>query len=245
MQAAIFQMDIRHILSSISAPTLVVHNTGDKFVRVEHGRYLAEHIPAATWLELPGNDHWGVVGDSRDALLRAVEEFATGSTGAVDANRVLATVLFTDVVGSTAQLAELGDRRWRDLLEDLDALVARQLGRFGGRLVNSTGDGYLATFDGPGRAIQCGVALREGARGLGLELRTGLHCGEIEMRGADVAGIAVHIAARVMALAEPGELLLSSSVPPLVAGSGLTFDDRGEHDLRGVPGTWRVFALAG
>lgn len=244
MQQRIFEFDVRHILSAVSVPTLVVQTAGNRFVRAPHGRYLAEHITGASYIEMPGQDHWTWVGEAAESLFQAMEDFATGTGGRPSADRVLATVLFTDVVDSTGRAAQLGDRAWREVLEDLDAVVARQVGRFDGRVVKSTGDGHLVTFDGPGRAVSCAAAVRDAVRSLGLEVRIGLHCGEVEVRENDVSGIAVHIAARIMALAGPGEVLISGSVPPLVVGSGFEFVERGEHDLRGVPGTWRVVALA-
>ena len=181
-------------------------------------------------------------GDS-DADLDEIEEFLTGSRHGPDSDRVLATVLFTDIVGSTERATKLGDRAWRDLLDAHDGVVRRQLERFRGREVNTAGDGFLATFDGPGRAILCACAIRDAVRALGIEVRAGLHTGEIELRGGDVAGVAVHIGARVAAMAGPGEVLVSGAVPPLVAGSGIAFEDRGERELKGVPGTWRLYAV--
>lgn len=245
MQRAMFEYDVRHILPAVSAPTLVLHTTGDRLVRPEHGRYLAEHIPGAVHLELPGRDHWGWVGESGESVLGAMQEFITGTSRLPEADRVLATVLFTDVVGSTERASALGDRVWREVLDDLDSLVGRQVDRFRGRLVKSLGDGHLATFDGPGRAIRCACAIRDAVRSLGVEVRAGLHTGEIDVRGDDVGGIAMHIAARIVALAGAGEVVVSGSVPPLVAGSGFVFDDGGEHELRGVPGSWHVFWVNG
>jgi len=182
------------------------------------------------------------LGDT-DAVVDEVEEFLTGSRHAPEADRVLATVLFTDIVGSTERATELGDRRWRDLLDSHDEAVRRQLERFRGREVNTIGDAFLATFDGPGRAILCACAIRDAVRALGIEVRAGLHTGEVELRGDDVAGVAVHIGARVAALAGPSEVLVSGAVPPLIVGSGIGFEDRGEHELKGVPGTWRLYAV--
>jgi class 3 adenylate cyclase len=210
---------------------------------VDGGRYLAERISGAKYLELDGIDHFPQVGNT-DALLDEIEEFLTGARPAAELDRVLATVLFTDVVGSTERAATLGDRRWRDLLEQHHAAVRRELGRFRGREVNTAGDGFLTTFDGPARAIRCARAITEAVRPLGLAIRAGLHTGEIELASDDIAGLAVHIAARVAALAGPAEVLVSSTVKDLVAGSGLHFEDRGAHALKGVPGEWRLFAVA-
>jgi class 3 adenylate cyclase len=234
-------IDVRHILSTVHVPTLVLHRTGDTFVPLAQGRYLAEHIPGARFVELPGTDHLYFVGDT-GPLLDEVEVFLTGQRQQHDADRVLATVLFTDIVDSTRHAAELGDRRWRDLLDNHDALVRRQVDRFRGRTVKGTGDGVLATFDGPARAIRSACAIVEAARQLGVELRAGLHTGECEVRGDDLGGIAVHIGARVAAMAAPGEVLASSTVKDLVAGAGLRFADRGTHVLKGVPGEWRIYA---
>jgi class 3 adenylate cyclase len=237
-----WDIDVRGILSTISVPTLVLHRSGDLMVPVESGRYLASKIPGARYVELPGDDHLPFVGDT-DALVAEIEEFLTGTRSTPVTDRILATVLFTDIVGSTERAAELGDRRWRELLDAHDAVVARNVERFRGRVVKTTGDGALATFDGPARAISCAREIRDGVRALGIEVRVGLHTGEVEVRGEDLGGIAVHIGARVAAQAAPGDVLVSSSVPPLVAGSGIEFEDRGEHSLKGVPGDWRLFAV--
>ena len=236
-----FEGDVRSVLPVVNVPTLVMHRTGDRFVVFEHGRYLAEHIPGAKFIELGGEDHahW----DLTDRIAEETETFLTGERPLFAGNRQLATVLFTDVVESTRQAAELGDQRWAQILNELDAIVGRQITRYRGHLVKGTGDGHLATFDGPGRAIVCAQALHDGVTRLGITLRVGLHTGEIEVRGEDVGGIAVHVAARVLGLATSGETLVSASVPPLVLGSGIEFTDRGEHDLKGVPGVWRVFAV--
>ena len=231
------------ILPLITAPTLVVHRTGDRLVNIRSGRYLAEHIPGARIVELPGSDHAGYAGDT-DAIVDEAQEFLTGIRGSPDLDRVLATVMFTDIVGSTDRAASLGDRRWRQLLDDHDAMIARHVEQFRGRFVKHTGDGALATFDGPGRAINCARALRTAMGGLGIQIRAGLHAGEVELRGEGMGGLAVHIAARVAALAGGGEVFVSGTVKDLLAGSGLEFDDRGEHELKGVPGAWRVFAVA-
>jgi class 3 adenylate cyclase len=233
--------DIRHVLPAIRVPTLVMHRVDDPIVPVQHGRYFAEHIPDARYVELPRADHlWWIDGDD---ILDEVQSFLTGATTAYEPDRVLATVLFTDIVGSTTRAAELGDRRWRDLVEEHDRLVRSRLERYRGREVKTLGDGFLATFDGPGRAIRCASDLRDGVRALGLELRAGLHTGECELAGEDIRGIAVNIGARVGATASAGEVLVSQTVKDLVAGSGLDFEDRGEHQLKGVPGSWRLYAV--
>ena len=208
-----------------------------------HGRYLAEHIPGATYVELPGRGSLLWSGD-QDALLREIEHFVTGSRPAPQHDRVLATVLFTDIVGSTDRAAEIGDARWRELLAEHDRLVRRALDRFEGREVKTTGDGFLATFDGPARAIRCAEAIHEFLRAIGVDVRAGLHTGEIDLVDGDVGGIAVHLGARVMAEAGAGETVVSSTVKDLVVGSEIAFEDRGEHHLKGVPGTWRLFAVS-
>jgi class 3 adenylate cyclase len=234
--------DLRAVLPALRVPTLVMHRRGDQFVRVEHGRYLAEHIVDARYVELDGDDHLFCAGDG-DRLLDEIELFLTGLTGPQDLDRVLASVLFTDIVASTDRAAALGDRRWRELLDDHDSAMRAQVARFSGRVVKTTGDGVLATFDGPARAIRCACALRDAARDIGLELRAGIHTGEVEQRGDDIGGIAVHIAARVQATALANELIVSRTVADLVAGSGINFDDRGEHELKGIPGPWRLLAV--
>lgn len=236
--------DIRAVLPLIKTPTLVLHRTDNAFVGIDHGRYLAENIAGATLVELPGRDHLPFVGET-DALLGEIEEFLTGTRGTPSTDRMLATILFTDIVDSTKRAAGTGDRRWRELLDSHDRMTERQIQRFGGRRVKSTGDGMLATFDGPARAIQSGLAIRDGARQLGIEVRLGVHTGEVERRGDDIGGIGVHIAARVEAHAQPGEVWVSRTVTDLVAGSGIIFGDRGEHQLKGVPGTWQLFAVQG
>jgi len=231
-------IDVRDVLPLVRAPTLVVSSTGN--VWAEGSRYLAEHIPNAVLRERPGSDHfaWFDLG-----VADAVEEFLTGAQRAPQSHRVFATVLFTDIVDSTRRAAEVGDRQWRELLDAHDDIVGRQLQRCQGRLVKNTGDGCLATFDGPGRAVRCVVAMRDELRSLGIDIRSGIHAGEVEVRGADVGGIGVHIAARVSSLAGAGEVLASRTVVDLVVGSGIEFQDRGEHELKGVPGTWRVYAV--
>ncbi len=237
------QLDVRHVLPAVRVPTLVLHRAGDRLTPVEQGRYVAAHIPAARYVELAGDDHLPFAGDA-DALLDELQDFLTGTRPPRQADRVLATVLFEDIVGSTRLAAELGDGRWRGLLAEHDRLAADAVQRFGGRVVKTLGDGVLATFDGPARAIRGALAIRDGAGALGLDVRAGLHTGELEQLDGDVGGIAVHIGARVAAAAGPGEVLVSRTVADLVAGSGLAFADRGEHELKGVPDTWRLFAAA-
>jgi class 3 adenylate cyclase len=235
------ETDIRATLPAIGVPTLVLHRTDDRIVPVAHARYMAEHIPNAHYVELPRGDHlWWVDGDD---ILDEIETFLTGVATAYEPDRVLATVLFTDIVDSTKRAAELGDRRWRDLSEAHNREVRRLLQRYRGREVKTLGDGFLATFDGPGRAIRCASELRDAVRSVGLEVRSGLHTGEIELNGGDISGIAVNIGARVGAQAEAGEVLVSQTVKDLVAGSELTFEDRGDHDLKGVPGVWRLWSV--
>jgi class 3 adenylate cyclase/pimeloyl-ACP methyl ester carboxylesterase len=236
------QTDISSILPAIRVPTLVLHRTGDALVPVELGRDLAGRIPDARFVELPGIDPYGWASDI-DPSLDELEEFLTGSLGARERDRVLATVLFTDVVGSTEHAARLGDRRWRDLLEGHDAVVRQQLQRWRGREVKTIGDGFLATFDRPGHAVQCAEAIVHAVEPIGVQVRAGLHTGEIELIGDDVGGIAVHIGARVAALANGGEVVVSSTVKDLVVGSGLGFADRGQHELKGAPGEWQLFSL--
>ena len=235
------QIDISDILSSVHVPTLVIHCTGDTLISVEHGRFLAEHIPGARLLELPGDDHLFFI---HEQVVDAIEEFLTGSISAAEGHRVLATVLFTDIVGSTARAEQLGDQRWRNLLEAHHTAVRRELARFRGNEVRSLGDGFLATFDGPARAVRCACSIVEAVRALGIEVRSGLHTGEIEIAGNDVQGIAVHIASRVSALAGPGEVLVSRTVKDLVAGSGLRFSERGEHSLKGLQEPMDLYAAS-
>ncbi len=247
MVQRIFEMfldiDVRAILGTIHVPTLVLHRRGDRVVNRRAGRELAEQIPGARYVELPGIDHLPWAGDS-EAVVGEIEEFLTGTRSIPEPDRVLATVMFMDIVGSTQRAAELGDARWRELLGAHHAAVRDQLTRFHGREVKTLGDGLLATFDGPARAIRCGRAITEAARSVGLEVRIGVHCGEVELIGDDVGGIAVHIAARIGALAAPGEVLASGTVKDLVAGSGLGFVDRGAKQLKGIPDQWRLFAAA-
>jgi class 3 adenylate cyclase len=239
------QIDIGDILPAVRVPTLVIHRTGDRVVNVEGGRDMAAHIPGARFIELPGIDHIFYVGESADEISDAIEEFLTGSRTPVPVDRILATVLFTDIVGSTEKAAALGDQRWRDLLDNHHATIRRNLERFRGREVKTTGDGFLATFDGPARGVRCAYAIAQEIKPLGIEVRAGLHTGECEMIGNDVGGIAVHTGARVAALAGAGEVLVSSTVKDLVAGSGLRFSDRGTHLLKGIPGDWRIFTVEG
>jgi class 3 adenylate cyclase len=237
-------IDVRSALPAITAPTLVIHRTGDQVVPVQFGRYMAERIDRARFVELPGAFHLdGSPGGERDALDR-VESFLTGTTGAREhIDRVLATVLFTDIVDSTGRAAELGDRRWREVLDAHDAVVRQELERANGREVNTTGDGFLAVFDGPARAVRCAAAIVRTVRAFGVEIRAGVHTGETEVRGDDVAGMAVHIGARVMGFAGPGEVIVTSTVRDLVVGSGIGFEDRGRHALKGVPGEWQLLAV--
>jgi class 3 adenylate cyclase len=238
------QLDIRDVLPAIQVPTLVLHRRDDRMVALDLGRYVADHIPGATFVEAEGADHLFFTGDA-DTVLDEIEEFLTGIRPLPVVERVLATVLFTDIVDSTQRAVELGDQRWKELLGRHDAQVRRQLARFQGREVNTTGDGFLARFDGPARAIRCAVAIRDVLRSLGLEVRAGVHTGEVELRGDDISGIAVHIAARVAAAAGAGEVLASRIVVDLVAGSGLNFGAHGEHILKGVAGEWGLFAVEG
>lgn len=232
--------DVRPAARTISVPTLVIHTRDDLTVPIDNGRWLAENIPGAQFFEMDG-EH--VVFDRR-VFAEEVEAFLTGGRSVAPVDRVLSTVLFSDIVGSTEQASSLGDQRWRELLDQHDQLVRREIESFGGRLVKSTGDGVMACFDGPGRGVRCGQRLHQTLAPIGIDVRVGLHTGEIELRGDDIGGIGVHIAARVSGLAETGEVLVSRTVTDLVAGSGLEFDDRGEHDLKGVPGSWQLYAVA-
>jgi pimeloyl-ACP methyl ester carboxylesterase len=234
------QIDVRDVLPTIPVPTLILQRTGDRDVNVEEARWIAAQIPRAKYVELPGDEHLIWAGDV-DAVVDEVEEFLTGVRPAREPDRVLATVLFTDIVRSTERAVEVGDRRWRDLLEEHHAAVRRELARFRGREVDSTGDGFLATFDGPARAVRCGAAARDAVRALGLELRAGVHTGEVEVANGSVRGIAVHTGARVLAAAGAGEVVVSQTVKDLVAGSGIEFAERGTHQLKGIPGEWRLY----
>ncbi|HET8777491.1 MAG TPA: alpha/beta fold hydrolase [Candidatus Limnocylindria bacterium] len=235
-------IDVRHVLPVIGVPTLVIHRTDDRALPVEHGRYLAEHIPGVRYVELPGNAHFWFDGDA-DAVIGEIQEFLTGARPAPELDRVLATVMFSDIVASTERAAQLGDRRWDDVIESHRTMVRAELARFRGVEVDTAGDGFLARFDGPARAIRCALAIVRGSNELGIEVRIGLHTGEVELARDGIRGIAVHIGARVGALAGAGEVLVSSTVRDLVAGSGIQFEDRGSHALKGVPGEWRLFAV--
>ena len=237
------EIDVRHVLPSISVQTLVLHRKDERVISVDHARYVAARIPRAKLVELPGIDHVPFIGDG-DAIIDEVEEFLTGSRHAADLDRVVTTVLFTDIVGSTERAGALGDRKWRDLLESYYAVARRQLERFRGREIDTAGDGMFATFDGPARAVRCAQAIGENVKSLGIDIRAGLHTGEVEVIGEKVGGIAVHIGARVAAHAGSGEVLVSSTVKDLVAGSGIRFEDRGTHTLKGVEGEWRLFLAA-
>jgi len=235
--------DVREVLPQMRVPTLVLHREHDRAVPIALGRYLAAHIPNARWKQLPGGDDVFWLGDT-DGLLDEIEEFITGVRSAPTTNRVLSSVLFTDIVASTELVSELGDKRWSELLDRHTAATRRQLDRFRGTEVNTTGDGFVATFDGPARAVTCACAIRDVTRQLGLEVRTGVHTGEIEVSGDDIAGIGVHIAARVAAAAEPSSVWVSRIVTDLVTGSGLQFVHRGAHRLKGLPGSWDLYAVA-
>jgi class 3 adenylate cyclase len=241
---AMMDLDVRSILPLVQAPTLILHRRDVQSFSVEEGRYLAEHIPEARLVELPGADAT-LAWETPELALDLIQQFLTGVHRPIEPNRVLATVLFSDIVASTERAGRLGDRRWRELLNVHDELARRLVEEFGGRLVKTTGDGLLATFDGPGRGIRCAAALRDELGGIGVQLRVGLHTGEVELRDGDVGGIAVHIAARVMAAAGPGEILTSRTVRDLIVGSDIVLDDRGTHPLRGVEGTWQLFAVVG
>jgi pimeloyl-ACP methyl ester carboxylesterase len=236
------EIDVRDILPSVRVPTLILHRTGERVIDVENARYMASRIPGAKLVELPGIDHMPWFGDI-DALVQEVEEFLTGERHAAEPERVLATVQFTDIVRSTERAAALGDRKWREVLEKFQAMVREALREHRGREIDTAGDGFLAAFDGPARAIRCAAAVRAGARSQGLEIRAGVHTGECELIGGKLGGIAVHIGARVAGQAAPGEIVVSQTVKDLVAGSGLTFAERGTHALKGVPGEWRLYAF--
>jgi pimeloyl-ACP methyl ester carboxylesterase len=236
------EFDVRDVLPSIRVPTLVLHRREDSFIKIEHSLYMAERIPGARFVELDGGDNMFSLGDS-EALLGEMEEFLTGERHRVEPDRMLATVLFTDICNSTEHAARMGDRGWRYMLERHDALFRRSLERHRGREIKRTGDGFLATFDGPTRAIRCAADHAESVASIGLEVRAGLHTGELEVMDGDLGGLAVHIAARVMDRAAPCEVMVSSTVKDLVVGSGISFQERGEHALRGVPGEWRLFSV--
>jgi class 3 adenylate cyclase len=237
------QIDITDILPSVNVPTLIIHRTDDVTVDVEGGRLPAERIPNAKYVELSGFDHLPMVGENPNQILDEMAQFLTGEGRPIETERVLATVLFTDIVDSTQRAAELGDRQWRDLLERHHNLVREELNRLRGQEVVTAGDGFFATFDGPARGIRCACAIRDAVASLGITIRAGLHTGECEVIGNKVGGIAVHIGTRVMKKADPSEVLVSSTVKDLVAGSGLRSQDRGEHELRDVPGDWHLFLV--
>jgi class 3 adenylate cyclase/pimeloyl-ACP methyl ester carboxylesterase len=243
MYSWVTQIDVRSILPTISAPTLVIHRAENQHYRVAYGRYLAEHIPRSRFVELPGADCYPFHTAESDRVLDEIHEFITGVREAPPSDRELSTVLFTDIVGSTDLAAELGDARWLELRAAHNDVVRRNLLAFRGREITTTGDGFLATFDGPARAVHCAVRIRDAVRVLGLEIRAGLHTGEIEHRDHDVGGLGVHIAARVMGAAQPGEVLVSGTVADLVIGSGIVFRDRALAELKGVPGTWRMLEV--
>jgi class 3 adenylate cyclase/pimeloyl-ACP methyl ester carboxylesterase len=237
-------MDVRSVLPTIRVPTLVLHRKDVAMTTIDQGLYIAGDIPGARFVEVPGN-HISPYNKPSAPILDHIEEFLTGVSPNAESDRALAAVLFTDIIGSTERASALGDRRWRALLETHDGVSRTIIEQHRGRLIKTTGDGVLATFDGPGRAIRGAFALRDALHPLGIEIRGGLHTGEIELREGDVGGIGVHVAARVLDYAGAGELVVSGAVPLLVTGSGLTFDDRGEHELKGIPGTWRLFAVEG
>jgi class 3 adenylate cyclase len=243
MMPLVSELDVRALLPTIRVPTLVVHHTDDPFILPAWGKYVADHISGAKYVELPGRNFLHLVEPWRPSF-QEIAEFLTGHQPEVLDDRVLATVLFTDIVDSTRRAAEMGDRDWHALLDAHDAVVRAQLARFLGREVNTSGDGFLAMFDGPQRAIRCATAIRDAVQALGIQVRAGLHTGECEVRGDDIGGIGVHIGARVSALAGPNDVLVSSTLRDLVIGSGLEFEDRGAHELKGVPGEWRIFAVA-
>jgi class 3 adenylate cyclase len=232
-------LDVRSALPLVQVPTLVLHVQDSPLMPLAFGQYLADHIPGATLVELPGSD----LGTPTDEAMAQIAEFLTGERPSVEIERILTTVLFTDIVGSTQRATEMGDRRWSALLDAHDRAVRGELRRFKGREINTTGDGFIVAFDGPARAIRCAQALLASAEEVGLEFRIGVHTGECEVRGEDLAGLTIHIAARVGAMAQPNEVLVSGTIKDLVVGSGIEFEDRGEHVLKGVPGTWRVFAV--
>jgi class 3 adenylate cyclase len=244
MMPLLAEVNVRALLPTVRVPTLVLQHTDDPIVVPAMGRYIADHISDAKYVELPGRNVHHYVEPWRESF-QEIAEFLTGDRPDVADDRVLATVLFTDIVDSTRKAAEMGDRDWHALLDAHDAVVRSQLSRFRGREVNTSGDGFLAMFDGPQRAIRCAMAIRDAVRALGIEVRAGLHTGECEVRGDDIGGIAVHIGARVSALAGPNDVLVSGTLRDLVIGSGLKFEDRGAYELKGVPGRWHLFAVVG
>lgn len=238
------EIDVRDVLPSTRVPTIILHRDGDRVLNIEHARYMSQRIPGAKLVELKGIDHVPWIGDGED-ILGHVEEFLTGARQEVEPDRVLATVLFTDIVGSTERAVELGDRRWRNVLESFHALSRAQVDQFRGREIDTAGDGQFASFDAPARAVRCAASICSAAQRLGVEVRAGVHTGEVERMGEKLGGLAVHIGARVMALAKGGEVLVSGTVKDIVAGSGLTFEERGTHALKGVPGEWRLYRASG
>ena len=238
----LLEKDVRDILPAIRVPTLVLHKRDDKVVPIAEGRVIAERVPGAKFVELPGADHWPWIG--HEEAVEEIQEFLTGMRDSAEPDRAVVTVMFVDIVDSTKRAAELGDRRWTDILESFYAVVRQDLGRYGGREVSTAGDGFFAIFDGPVRAIRCGTALRATVARLGLHIRTGIHTGECERIADDLSGLGVVIGARVGALAGPGEILVSRTVQDLVVGSGLIFEDAGEHELKGVPDRWRLYRVA-
>jgi class 3 adenylate cyclase/pimeloyl-ACP methyl ester carboxylesterase len=244
MLPLVVELDVRAVLPTIRVPTLVLQHTDDQLIPPAQGKYVADHIPGAKYVELPGRNMYHFVEPNWRASFQEICEFLTGQQADIADDRVLATVLFTDIVDSTRRAAEIGDRDWHALLDAHDAIVRSQLARFRGREVNTSGDGFLGMFDGPQRAIRCAMSIRDAVQALGIEVRAGLHTGECEVRGDDIGGIGVHIGARVSALAGPNDVLVSSTLRDLVIGSGLEFDDRGAHELKGVPGEWHLFAVA-
>ena len=234
------EIDIRAILETITVPTLILHRAGDRLIDVGNSRYMAQKIRGANYVELEGVDHLPWFGDA-NAPLAEIEEFLTGARPSEAYERILTTVLFADVVGSTATAASIGDSQWRDHIEAFYQIARQELDRFRGVLVQTTGDGILATFDGPARAVRCAIALGSAVRTNGLEVRVGVHTGEVQLMSDKIVGLAVHIASRVMDIAEPGETLVSSTVKDITAGAGIDFEDRGKHSMKGVPDTWRLF----
>jgi pimeloyl-ACP methyl ester carboxylesterase len=243
MMRSSMEMDVRNVLPAIRVPTLVLHVTAERCVSVRAARYMAGQIPGARLVELPGEDHFFPLSRDTEALGQEIEHFLTGTRSPVEADRVLATVMFADIVGSTERASELGDRRWRDVLERYYTTARRELAHFRGREIDTAGDGFFASFDGPARGIRCAASVRDAVRSLGIDVRAGLHTGECELIGEKVGGIAVHIGARVAAAAAAGEIIVSSTVKDLVVGSGIHFADRGSHVLKGVPGEWHLFAV--
>jgi class 3 adenylate cyclase len=237
------EIDVRHILPTIRVPTLILHSMRDQAIAFGAGQYMADRIPQAKLVKLPGPDHLVWLSDA-DAILGEIEEFLTGVRQGIEPDRVLATVLFTDIVGATEQAARLGDRRWHDLLDSHHSLVRRELSRFRGREVNTAGDGFFAAFDGPARAIRCACAISDGVQSLGLKVRAGIHTGECEIMGEEIGGIVVHIGARIAALASPGEVLVSRTVKDLVAGSGVTLRDYGVKSLKGISHEWHIYSVS-